>query len=60
MHIEDLPNGGKAWICCVVRRALRGEKPIGDDEVIDLEAALGGGIRKLPEKNEDGHEPDSK
>jgi hypothetical protein len=43
MHIEDLPNGGKAWICCVVRRALRGEKTTDD---IDLEAALGGGVRK--------------
>lgn len=44
MHIEDLPDGAKAWICCSVHRALHGEKPYDDDDDIDLEQALGGGV----------------
>ena len=46
MYIEDLPDGNKAWICCFVHSALRGEKTLDDLQAeIDLEAALGGGKR---------------
>lgn len=45
MYLDDLPDGGKAWICCSVRSALRGEKTTPTSEEIDLEEALGGGIR---------------
>ena len=46
MYIEDLPDGNKAWLCCFVHSALRGEKTLEDLQAeIDLEAALGGGIR---------------
>jgi hypothetical protein len=50
MYNEDLSDGKKAWICCFVRSALRDEKsPAQEDpeELIDLEVALGGGIRKV-------------
>jgi hypothetical protein len=44
MHLENLPTGGMAWICCSVRTALlelskRSQNPA--DEV-DLLKALGG------------------
>ena len=46
MYIEDLPDGSKAWICCFIRSALRGEKTLEElEELIELEAALGGGKR---------------
>ncbi len=46
MYIEDLPDGNKAWICCFVHSALRGEKTPEDLQAeVDLEAALGGGTR---------------
>jgi hypothetical protein len=46
MYIEDLPDGNKAWLCCFIRCALRGEKTLEDLQAeIDLEAALGGGKR---------------
>jgi hypothetical protein len=46
MYIEDLLDGNKAWLCCFVRSALHGEKTLDDLQAdIDLEAALGGGIR---------------
>lgn len=50
MYDEDLSEGKKAWICCFVWSALRDEKaPAQDDpeELVDLEVALGGGIRKV-------------
>jgi hypothetical protein len=48
MYIEDLPSESKAWLCCFVRSALRGEKSLAQEDLqqlVDLEDALGGGIR---------------
>jgi hypothetical protein len=45
MNIEELPEGGKAWLCCAVRRATRGESAAETAEEIALEEALGGIIR---------------
>ncbi len=46
MYIEHLPDSNTAWLCCLVRSALRGEKTLEDlEELIELEAALGGGTR---------------
>jgi hypothetical protein len=47
-YIEDLPSESKAWLCCFVRSALRGEKSLAQEDLqqlVDLEDALGGGIR---------------
>jgi hypothetical protein len=53
MYVEDLSDGGKAWICCAVSRALRGEKNGGGNEEIDLEEALGGGVRQKSDDETD-------
>ncbi|MGB8477895.1 MAG: hypothetical protein WCE63_03515 [Acidobacteriaceae bacterium] len=46
MYIEDLPDGNKAWLCCSIRSALHGPKTLEElEELIELEAALGGGKR---------------
>jgi len=49
MHVEDLPSGEKAWICCSLPRALFGP-PKGMDqlleETVDLEQMLGSPLTK--------------
>lgn len=53
MELVDLPDGRKAWICCAVRRALFHEPDqLGGSEEVNLEEALGGGLRKR--KDPDG------
>ena len=43
MSLEDLPDGRKAWLCCCVSSALRGDDPEArSNEILDLERALGG------------------
>jgi hypothetical protein len=49
MYFETLPGGGSAWICCGVRRALQNPGKSEEDqetEWVDLEEALGGGLRQ--------------
>lgn len=57
MIIEEV-SGGKAWICCAVSRALHGED-LDDWEGLELEEALGGGIRRVQDEDPGGDVPDS-
>jgi hypothetical protein len=44
MHVEELPSGEKAWICCRLRRALFEPRKEMDqllEEAVDLERMLG-------------------
>lgn len=57
MYLETLPTGELAWICCSVRSAVRnpgGAKEIQGTDWIDLEEALGGGLRKANRSREEG------
>lgn len=46
MYLETLPTGEVAWICCRVRSALLNPGQSDEDqELIDLEEALGGSLR---------------
>jgi len=52
MYLVDLPDGRKAWICCATRRALLHEPDrSGYSGDVDLEEALGGGLRKQEDTN---------
>ena len=44
MHVVELPDGRKGWICCAVRRVLFPETAIAKDdpEFVDLMRMLGG------------------
>jgi hypothetical protein len=49
MYLEQLPTGDVSWICCSVRSELRNPGHADEaqnQELIDLEEALGGGLRK--------------
>ena len=49
MHLESIAHSGNAWLCCFIRAALRGDNPLAGEnsqETFDLEAILGGGLRK--------------
>lgn len=57
MYLETLPNGELAWLCCRVRSALRNPGQSDeeqDQEWIDLEEALGGGLRTRNQNREEG------
>lgn len=45
MYLDDTPDGSKAWICCSVQRAMRGESGCSSEELLQLEQALGGTSR---------------
>lgn len=47
MRLEHLADGAAVWVCCAVLSALREEQPDHNaEEWVDLEEALGGGLRK--------------
>jgi hypothetical protein len=54
MDLVDLPDGRKVWICCAVRRALFHEPSESDEmQKVDLEEALGGGLRRRTDSNQE-------
>jgi hypothetical protein len=54
MHLVELPDARKAWICCAVLRALFHEPRESDySQGVDLEEALGGGLRRQADSNQE-------
>jgi hypothetical protein len=57
MYLEDIPAEGKAWICCAIRSALRGDTADDLARGLALEEALGGGVPNRDASDAD-HEDD--
>jgi hypothetical protein len=50
MYVVELPDGRNSWICCAIRRALFHEP---ESQEVDLEEALGGGLRKRKDPSQE-------